>query len=119
MSEFQPTEQELLKSILEPLLEDFQYWFSRSTSFLESEEISFLTAQEQTALLERVKQAQTEVSTSQMLFKATDGRAGIEASILVPWHHLVSECWQVAMRWRSLKNDRGNSSKTIDPNPEA
>ena len=32
MSTEQPTEKELLKSVLEPLLEDFQYWFGRSRS---------------------------------------------------------------------------------------
>lgn len=104
MSSSQPTENKLLKEILEPLLEDFQYWFSRSRSFLETEQITFLSAEEQTELLERVKQSQQEVSTAQMLLKATNAQVGIEASMLVPWHQLVTECWQVAMKWRSLKN---------------
>ncbi|TVQ44482.1 MAG: DUF2605 domain-containing protein [Gloeocapsa sp. DLM2.Bin57] len=104
MSSSQPTENKLLKEILEPLLEDFQYWFSRSRSFLETEQITFLSAREQAELLERVKQSQQEVSTAQMLLKATNAQVGIEASMLVPWHQLVTECWQVAMKWRSLKN---------------
>jgi hypothetical protein len=41
----------LLKSILEPLLEDFQYWFSRSRSLLETEKISFLSHPQQSDLL--------------------------------------------------------------------
>ena len=106
MSFSQPTEKELLKQILEPLLEDFQYWFSRSRSLLESERLSFLSEAEQEDLLTRVKQTQQEVTTAQLLFKATDGEAGIESSILVPWHKLVSECWQVAMHWRSLKDEK-------------
>jgi hypothetical protein len=36
-----------------------------------------------------------------MLFHATNGQVGIEPSVLAPWHHLVTECWQVAMRFRS------------------
>jgi hypothetical protein len=104
MSSSQPTENKLLKEILEPLLEDFQYWFSRSRSFLETETISFFSEEEQQQLLDRIKQCQQEVSTSQMLLKATNGQVGIEASMLVPWHHLVTECWQVATKWRSLKN---------------
>jgi len=104
MSSSQPIENNLLKEILEPLLEDFQYWFSRSRSFLESEKISFFSEQEQAHLLERVKQCQKEVSTAQMLLRATDGQVGIEASMLVPWHQLVTECWQVAMKWRSFQN---------------
>lgn len=104
MSNSQPTESELLKKVLEPLLEDFQYWFSRSRSLLESEQISFLSPEEQDELLARVKRSQQEVMTAQMLFNATEGKAGIEPSVLVPWHQLVSECWQIAMKWRSIRN---------------
>lgn len=105
MPHSQPTEKELLKSILEPLLEDFQYWFSRSRSFLESEDVSFLSAQEQEQLLERLRQSQQEVATAQMLFKATGGQAGIDTATLVPWHQLVTECWQVSTRWRNLQQE--------------
>lgn len=100
----QPQEDSLLKTLLEPLLEDFQYWFSRSRTLLESEKISFLKTEEQAKLLARIENAQQEVKTAQMLFNATDGQAGIETATLLPWHRLVSECWQVASRWRTLKN---------------
>ncbi|MGF1480995.1 MAG: DUF2605 domain-containing protein [Cyanophyceae cyanobacterium] len=103
MPQSNPTEKELLKAVLEPLLEDFQYWFSRSRSLLESEEISFLSSPEQAELLERLKTAQQEVSTAKMLFKATGEQAGLDTATLVPWHQLVTECWQVSARWRSLK----------------
>lgn len=105
----QPTEKELLKKILEPLLEDFQYWFSRSRSLLETKDLSFLGESEQAKLLERLVYAQQEVSTVQMMFKATDGEAGIPAKMLVPWHRLVAECWDVARRWRALEMGRGDS----------
>jgi hypothetical protein len=104
MSANHPTEKELLKTILEPLLEDFQYWFGRSRTLLESERLSFLTVEEQENLLNRVKKSQQEVSTVQMLFKVTGGETGIETSVLVPWHKLVAECWQVAMTWRAAKS---------------
>ena len=100
----QPTEKELLKKVLEPLLEDFQYWFERSRSLLESEQIPFLSVQEQTQLLEKIIQSQQEVKTTQMLFQATGGTAGIDSKILLPWHQLVAECWNVAQKWRELKN---------------
>ncbi|MBW4618690.1 MAG: DUF2605 domain-containing protein [Cyanosarcina radialis HA8281-LM2] len=107
MSDYPMSEPELLKQVLKPLLEDFQYWFARSRSLLETENISFLSTQEQADLLERVKFAQQEVSTAQMMFDATDGRVGIETATMKPWHQLVGECWQVAMKWRKLKhNDR-------------
>lgn len=102
-------EPELLKTLLQPLLEDFQYWFGRSRSFLENEKLSFLSNEQQYQLLERVKQAQQEVNTAQMLFKATNGQVGIDMATLMPWHQLVTECWKVAMRFRSENNHQENS----------
>ncbi|MDX2228466.1 MAG: DUF2605 domain-containing protein [Leptolyngbyaceae cyanobacterium bins.349] len=100
MSSPNSADPELLKSILEPLLDDFQYWFGRSLTFLESNEIPFMTPNQQADLLARVSQARQEVTAAQSLFKATAGQVGIEVSALTPWHHLVSECWQVANRFR-------------------
>ncbi len=100
-----PTEQELLKTILEPLLEDFQYWFSRARHLLETERITFLSIEEQTDLLERVQTHQQEVQTAKILFQATGKQAGIDTRALVPWHKLVAECWQVSMKWRSHKQE--------------
>lgn len=93
-------ESELLKTLLKPLLQDFQYWFGRSRSLLETETINFLTAEEQAKLLERIKQAQQEVNAAQLLFEATGEQVGVEMAVLAPWHHLVTECWKVAMRLR-------------------
>ena len=92
---------ELLKTVLQPLLEDFKYWFERSRTLLENEQISFLGDQQQSELLARVKQAQQEVSTAQIMFQATGGQVGLDMATLVPWHQLVTECWKVAMRFRS------------------
>lgn len=94
---------ELLKSVLEPLLEDFQYWFARSLELLENEKISFMSEAEQSHLLNRVKQAQAEVNTTKMLFTAIDQQVGIDMATLMPWHQLVRECWQVGMRFRQSK----------------
>ena len=95
-------ESELLKALLEPLLEDFNYWFERSTKLLETEEIPFLSDEDQSDLLARVKQAQQEVGAAKALFQATVGQVGIETTALMPWHRLLAECWQVSARFRSL-----------------
>lgn len=100
----QPTEKELLRSVLEPLLEDFLYWFGRSRTLLESEQMSFLTAQEQAQLLARIVHSLQEVQTAQMLFQATDGSAGIDSKMLLPWHQLVAECWSIAQKRREIKS---------------
>ncbi len=95
-----PTDPELLKLILEPLLEDFQYWFGRSRQLLETNTIGFLGTEQQSVLLQRVLTAQQEVSVMQMLFQATDGQAGVDPVVMGPWHRLVIECWGVATRFR-------------------
>ena len=100
MSTEQPTEKELLKTILEPLLEDFKYWFERSLSGLKSEQMPFFTDREQAQTIERIALALQQVQTSQMLFNATDGAAGIDSKMLLDWHQLVAECWSIAKRRR-------------------
>ncbi len=99
---FEPSEQSLLKTILQPLLADFAHWFDRSIQLLETESMAFLTVSDQNDLLAKVKNAQQEVRAAQMLFNATDGQVGIEPSTMLTWHKLVGECWQVSARFRQL-----------------
>ncbi|MDY7020596.1 MAG: DUF2605 domain-containing protein [Cyanobacteriota bacterium] len=102
-------EPELLKTILLPLLEDFQYWFGRSCNLLETEDLSFLNQEEQAQMLDRIKQAQKEVAATKTLFEATDGRVGVEMPILLSWHKLLTECWQTSTRFR-LEQSKGAES---------
>ena len=95
-----PPEADLLKAILKPLLDDFKYWFERARQLLETEEIDFLSKEEQSDLLARVKQAQKEVNTTAILFAATEAQAGVETPVLIQWHKLVKECWQVSTGYR-------------------
>jgi Zn ribbon nucleic-acid-binding protein len=99
-------ESELLKSLLEPMLDDLNYWFERSANLLETEEIGFLSQEEQSDLLGRVQQAQQELRAAQALFQATGGQVGIETAALMPWHRLLAECWQVSARFRSLRSGK-------------
>lgn len=98
-------EAELLETVLQQLLEDFQDWFGWGTeseakashSLMETERISFLGTEQQSDLLNRVKQVEQEVSTAQMLFQATGGKVGIDVATLMPWHQLATECRKVAV----------------------
>lgn len=99
MSNPNPSNSELLKSVLEPLLDDFHYWFERSRLFLEAKDVAFLSDEQQADLLARVLNAQQEVSTVQLLVNTLDRQAGVEPSVLGTWHQLVTECWQVALRF--------------------
>ncbi|ARV62608.1 hypothetical protein BZZ01_31790 [Nostocales cyanobacterium HT-58-2] len=98
-------ETELLKTVLQPLLEDFQYWFARSRDFLETERLLFMSQDEQSDLLMRVKKAQEEVNTAKMLFTVIGGQVGLDMATLAPWHQLVTQCWNVAMRFRSQQEN--------------
>jgi Protein of unknown function (DUF2605) len=94
-------EPELLKALLEPLLDDFLHWFERSRSLLEEQDLQFLSQDDQADLLNRVKRAQQEVAAAKMLFQATDGQVLLNTETLMPWHQLITECWGVGMRYRT------------------
>jgi hypothetical protein len=106
MSKSQPSEQELLQTILQPLLVDFDYWFTRSKELLERERIAFMSPSAQSELLARVERARQEVSVAKMLFNAVGGQAGIEPSQMVGWHQIVTECWHVSMQLRQSEQSK-------------
>jgi Protein of unknown function (DUF2605) len=97
---------ELLKTLLEPLLEDFQYWLSQAKGLLIEEDIAFLEAESNSDLLGRVEQALQEVQATQSLFHATGSQVGVDTAVIMRWHKLVAECWQVVSRFR-----RGDSKR--------
>lgn len=99
-------EPNLLKTLLEPLLDDFVYWFNRSKVLLETEEMTFLGAEAQANLLGRVMQALGEVNTAKTLLTLTNNQVGVEMEVLMPWHKLLNECWQVSMRNRIEKSQK-------------
>ena len=107
MSNFHSSEQELLKTLLEPLLGDFQYWFSCAITLLETELMPFFSQEEQSNLLGRVIQAQQEVLSAKMLFEAMNEQVGVDMAMLMVWHQLVTECWQVSTRFRNSKQNSG------------
>jgi Protein of unknown function (DUF2605) len=105
MSSFPSPEPDLLRNLLEPILDDLQYWLARSQTLLETETVVFLGPTSQAALLEKVIETQQSVSTARLLLNATDGQAGVETRLLLEWHQLVTQCWQVAMRHRLQPSD--------------
>jgi hypothetical protein len=99
-----PPDPELLKVLLEPLFEDFDYWLTRSETLLSTTELSFLLPELQAEVLSRVRHALKEIHAARSLFQATDGQVGVEVSLLMDWHKLVTECWRIAIQHR--KSDR-------------
>ncbi|MGB3671314.1 MAG: DUF2605 domain-containing protein [Phormidesmis sp.] len=95
-----PEDAELLKSVLSPLLKDFQHWFGRTANRLEAQKITFLSPAEQATLLSRIYTAQKQVSASQAIASVTEGQASIDMPVVMGWHQLAQECWGIALRQR-------------------
>ncbi|NER81852.1 MAG: DUF2605 domain-containing protein [Leptolyngbya sp. SIO1D8] len=93
-------EQPLVQTILEPLLDNFQYWFNEATVLLTAPESNCLDVDNRRTLIERIRVAEKEVATVRVLLAATDGQAGIEPLMVRDWHHLVAQYWQVARQVR-------------------
>lgn len=91
---------QLLEQLLEPLLEDFIYWFGRSQSLLANTDIDFLTEQQRHHLLERLDTAQKEVQTAKLLFNLSGKTVGVDVQAMAPWHGLLMECQSIGMRYR-------------------
>lgn len=95
-------DQSLMKAILEPLLDDFQYWFSEAKALLASPKADCLVAEQRKTLMERIGTAQKEVSAARILFAATDGQAGVDMAMVMNWHQLVSQYWRVSSHIRQI-----------------
>ncbi|MEL6398170.1 MAG: DUF2605 domain-containing protein [Cyanobacteria bacterium P01_D01_bin.115] len=91
-----PPEQPLVQTVLEPLLEDFEYWFGETLVLLASVPAQCLEPDERAALTTQLMTAQQEVATAKTLLLATDGQAGVDIAIVGQWHRLVSRCWQTS-----------------------
>ncbi len=91
-------EPDLLKSLLEPLFEDFDHWFGRAQKILSDRPLEFLSPHEQAELLQKVTDAIREVTAARALFSATDGKAGVDTRVVMTWHRLVTQCWQVIIQ---------------------
>ncbi|PZV19137.1 MAG: DUF2605 domain-containing protein [Pseudanabaena sp.] len=97
MSNTASPDPEMLRQLLEPLLEDFTYWFNRSQKLLSTERIDFLQESDQRNLLERVEHALKEVSVAVSLFRVTGHQVGVDMATMKPWHALLMECQSVGM----------------------
>ena len=90
------SEQPLVQIVLEPLLEDFQYWFDETLVLLASPSAHCLEPDERQALAAQLTTAQQEVATARSLLLATEGQAGVDIAVVGQWHQLVSRCWQTS-----------------------
>ena len=98
-----PRNPNLLQELLDPLVEDFAYWFDRSLKLLENNRIEFLSQDEQDDLRDRVRQASAELTSANQLYKLTGNEVGIDPNLVMKWHRLLVECGSVGRRFRQLQ----------------
>jgi Protein of unknown function (DUF2605) len=103
MSNSSSAEIELMQSLLEPLIEDFRYWFGRSLELLESERLSFMTTEDQADLTTRIRSIIGEVNAASALFQITGKQVGVDVASINSWHRLLMECQGMGMRYRQFK----------------
>jgi hypothetical protein len=102
------SEPDLIKELLSPLLDDFEFWFERSEKLFTSEAMLGTEATTQAALLNQVREAKQSVAAARSLLNVTEGQAGVDTQVLLRWHRLVTECWQVARLHRQSQNPSQN-----------
>lgn len=98
-------EQPLMQAVLEPLLNDFQYWFGETEALLRSPKADCLTETDRQALVQELDEARQAVDTTKVLMLATGGQAGVDLSVVTQWHQLVNKCWQTARYIRHQNQD--------------
>ena len=99
------SEQPIVQAVLEPLLEDFRYWFSETQTLLKSPQADCLVASDRQALEQEIATAQQAVATAKTLLLATDGNAGVDMAVIGQWHQLVNKCWQTSRYIREHNSD--------------
>lgn len=100
----------LLQAVLKPLLDDFIYWFDKTTHLLSSQSLPNLTTDEQADLLARVSQGHQEVRAAQILFNSMGGEVGVGMEVVNQWHQLVAECWTVSLAYRRATQQNAPSA---------
>lgn len=92
---------ELLDSLLNPLLEDFDASFRRGLLLLDHCPQRVLKPAEQAELRQRLERAQAELLAARALRSATPAPMALEMATIAPWHALVVEVWSLSAALRA------------------
>lgn len=92
---------ELLDSLLNPLLEDFDGSFARGLKLLEICPERVLDHARQAELRGRLEQAQAELRAARALRAATPAPMALEMATIAPWHALLVEVWSLSAALRA------------------
>lgn len=92
---------ELLDSLLNPLLEDFEASFRRGLTLLPCCPERVLAPADQAELRRRLQRAQAELQAARALRAATPAPMALDMATIAPWHALVVEVWSLSAALRA------------------
>ena len=93
----------LLGSLLNSLLDDFDSGFRRGEELLTTCPDTVLSTQEREQLALRLSEAKRAVAATRALVAASTQPMAVSMEAMRPWHHLVTEVWQLSARLRREK----------------
>ena len=89
---------EILESLLESLLTDFEYWFARGYELIEQSSDEILNVEERQDLSGRLEEGQQAVKAVRALTRAAGQPVAVSMKAMAPWHGLVTEIWGLSAR---------------------
>lgn len=95
------SELELMRQILDPLIQDYHYWLGRSQRFLSEENLTgLISTEEKTLLMNRILEAQSELQVAESLYKLSNTEVGIDPGLMAKWHRLLMDCAELGRQFR-------------------
>ena len=89
---------DILESLLESLLRDFEYWFTRGYDLIEQSSDEILTLDERQDLSGRLEEGLQAVKAARALTRAAGQPVAVSMKAMAPWHGLVTEVWGLSAR---------------------
>ena len=95
---------DILESLLESLLTDFEYWFTRGYELIEQSSDEIMTLDERQDLSARLEEGLQAVNAARSLTRAAGKPVAVSMKAMAPWHGLVTEVWGLSARLNRLQS---------------
>ena len=94
---------ELMSSLLDSLLDDFDHWFNRGEELLARCPNRVMASEDQQRLAERLLEGRQAIAATRALMSAASQPMAVSMDAMTPWHGLVTEVWGLAARLGSVE----------------
>ena len=94
----------MLELLQNPLLADFDYWFSRGQAIIQQYPDNILSSSDRLDLGERLSEGKRSLAATRSLLKASSAPMAISMKAMAPWHGLVTEVWGLSARLNQLES---------------